>query len=198
MTLQHLLLGGRWLLAIVLGGAAAAKLVGRRDILASVTRYEILPALLVRPVAGLLVPAECALALCLAAGLAPRISAALVALMLTAFAGAIAINLARGRTFACGCGASDSSIRWSLVARNLALAVVAIAIAVGPTTSLALLNVGDRAASPNSDAGVIAVPMSVILMCLIATTVSRQRKYMASGMREISGRLQVTQTTPRG
>ena len=57
-----------------------------------------------------------------------------VAALLAIYAGAIAINLARGRRqIDCGCGGDAHPLSWALVVRNAVLAAMALAVS-GPTT----------------------------------------------------------------
>jgi hypothetical protein len=113
------------LLAGVFCSAAVLKLRDLEGFAAVVEQYRLLPETLVRSFAyalplveggaviGLLFPAT-----------RPQAAILLIALLL-AFAAAMAINLARGRTdIDCGCfiGAQKQRISWPLVVRNLVLA----------------------------------------------------------------------------
>jgi uncharacterized membrane protein YphA (DoxX/SURF4 family) len=57
------------------------------------------------------------------------VGAALAALLLLAYAAAMALHLAQGRTPDCGCGGEPLPVSWALVARNGALALLAGAAA---------------------------------------------------------------------
>lgn len=61
-------------------------------------------------------------------------AASSAAVLFGAFAGAVGINLLRGRTLGCGCrgGDDDRPISWGLVARNTAAAAAAVLLAVHP------------------------------------------------------------------
>jgi hypothetical protein len=121
------------------GVAAAHKLSDLAVFRAALAAYHLLPTRLVPSGAFALVAAELSAAiLCLLGRGRPAGGAA--AALLGLYAAAIAINLARGRRHIdCGCrgpSARQPISAW-LVARNLALGVAALALAV-PTTPRAL------------------------------------------------------------
>jgi uncharacterized membrane protein YphA (DoxX/SURF4 family) len=95
-----------------------------------VANYRLLPGALDRLVAWALPPMELLLAVALAFGL-PYAEAAASGL-LCVFAAAMAINLGRGRRYI-DCGCFDASLRqtlrWSLVSRNVLLALLLIVVA---------------------------------------------------------------------
>jgi hypothetical protein len=118
-------------LALIFGASGALKLRDPALFAGAVANYRLLPARLESPVARALPLAECACA----AGLifaATRIAAAIgLVLLLGLFTGAIAINLRRGRAdIDCGCfgPALRQPLSRRLVARNAALAIVALAL----------------------------------------------------------------------
>ena len=118
-------------LALLFGIAAGHKLADRARFLGVLRNYELLPAALVPPAAVVIVAAEAAAVLLLVPP-AVRGHGALVAVALLAtYALAIAINLLRGRTrIDCGClgfGRHDR-ITWTMVARNLVLIALALAL----------------------------------------------------------------------
>lgn len=131
------------LVASVLLGAlflvgAAGKARDFARFAATVNNYRLLPDALATAAAGALLLAE------LGAGLA-ALSAALrgtgtgllpAAFLLALYAGAMGINLLRGRTHIdCGCsafGGQDDPIGAALVARNLMVAAVALLLAAAP------------------------------------------------------------------
>ena len=122
----------RALLALLLGGAAVAKLRDLRAFADAVSGYRLLPAALSRPAAAGFVAAELALAAGLLTPL--RAGAALgAAALLALYALAIAVNLARGRReIDCGCGGprGRQPLSEGLVLRNLAWAGAALACAL--------------------------------------------------------------------
>lgn len=129
-----LLLAVRWLIAGLFLRSGLAKVTGLAEFRSAVANYRILPPGLVTPVAYALPFAEIAAGLLLAAGVLPVAVSAALALLLTAFAVAIGVNLARGRVFDCGCGGSVAPrlISWRHVRADLVLAVAAAAVAVAP------------------------------------------------------------------
>ncbi len=115
--------------------AAVAKL-RHRDVLPGViANYRLLPDALVAPAAVALPVAELIVGAALLIGSRPLAPLAGIALLLV-FAGAMAINIRRGRTqIDCGCGLSAlrQGLGWPLVARNLALAaLLALRLPGGP------------------------------------------------------------------
>lgn len=113
---------------LVFATAALAKLRHRDLLPGVVANYRLLPDPLVAPVAFLLPFAELAIgAGLLAGGQRPAVVAA--AGMLWIFAGAMAINIVRGRSHIdCGCGRSQlrQPLSWLLVGRNLALSLLVL------------------------------------------------------------------------
>jgi hypothetical protein len=112
-----------------------------------IANYRLLPAALVGPASALLPLAELAVAAGLLAGLMTgwtMVPALAAALLLLAFAGAMAINILRGRRHIdCGCGHAGLRQRlgWGRVARNIGLAVLLLPLLV----SSAPLAAGDLA-----------------------------------------------------
>jgi len=139
MTLDPLAaLVGYWGLALVFAGAAAHKLRDRsgfQDVLAA---YDLLPPLLVPWMVGGLGLAEVAVAVGLVGQWPPAALAA--ALLLAVYAVAMAVNLGRGRRLRdCGCGGRIRPLSWGLVARNVLLVAVSLAL---------LMPSGERALVP--------------------------------------------------
>jgi hypothetical protein len=128
-------------LALLFLAAAAHKLRDRRRFRATLAAYRLLPAALV-PVAAALVPGvELAVAAALATPALPAAGPLAAAALLLVYAGAVAVNLARGRRHIdCGCGgpAARRPIGGWLVARNAALAAAALA-ALAPPRARSLL-----------------------------------------------------------
>jgi uncharacterized membrane protein YphA (DoxX/SURF4 family) len=129
----YALVAGRWILALVLLGAGLAKAGDREQFSEVIERYAIVPPEYGARLAAGLPWLEIAVGLALAVGLAPAVSGGCASVLLLGFAVAVGVNLARGRRFDCGCGGSLSSqIGWSLLVRNLFLAAIGVAVAVGP------------------------------------------------------------------
>lgn len=101
---------------------------------ASFADYEILPQSLVAPAALILVLAEAAIVVGLVIPLTRSVAAIAAIILLLIYAGAIAINLRRGRYMIdCGCGGSGQGLSWFLVARNAILVVIALMAAAAPS-----------------------------------------------------------------
>ncbi|MBT9289314.1 MauE/DoxX family redox-associated membrane protein [Prosthecodimorpha staleyi] len=130
--------------------------------------YRLLPAALSGPVALLLGLAEAAV---IAALLWPaaRVAGGLGAMaVLLAYAGAMALNLARGRTtIDCGCGGPGQAISWTLVVRNLVLAAVA---------GLVLLPAATR---PLGVLDMIALPVMVLTTWLVLVVIEQLARTFA-------------------
>jgi uncharacterized membrane protein YphA (DoxX/SURF4 family) len=104
--------------------AGAQKLRHRAVLPGVIAHYRILPEAAVGPVAALLPVLEIGTGVALVAGIVPLAAVAGIVLLLL-FTGAMAVNIARGRSHIdCGCG--DATLRQSLspalVMRNLLLA----------------------------------------------------------------------------
>jgi uncharacterized membrane protein YphA (DoxX/SURF4 family) len=135
----------RLLLAAVWAWAALAKISDPDAAVRAVRAYQLLPEVLVRPVAWGLPFAELALAVLLAAGLATRLAAACSALLLALFMAAIASAWARGLQIHCGCfggGGPATGVRAGdyllELVRDTGLLAVAVALAWRPHSRLAL------------------------------------------------------------
>jgi hypothetical protein len=115
-------------LALLLLVASWHKVTARDEFVAALRDYRLLPAVLLRPVARLLPLIEFALAVGWLTGVARPAVAVSTVLLLLVYAGAVAVNLLRGRVhIACGCGLGgaqhgDARLSWWLVARNAVLA----------------------------------------------------------------------------
>ena len=120
-------------LALLLLSAAVHKLRDARGFRAVLADYRLLPERLVPALAVALIGLECTVGASLlvpAAGPAPALAAAA---LLSVYAGAIAVNLARGRRHvSCGCAgpAGAQTLHEGLVARN-GLLVLAALLAAG-------------------------------------------------------------------
>lgn len=169
------LLAARCLVVIVFLRAGLAKLTDLADFRSAVANYRLLPRGLVTPVALSLPFAEFAAAVLLALGILPAVVAWLLAALLLSFALAIAVNLARGRTFDCGCvGAAPQTISWSHVISNLMLAAVAVLIALVPPVTLALwpgVSGPFSVATPRAD---VTPVILAVVVALVAVTMLRR------------------------
>lgn len=144
--------------------------------------YGLLPHRLVTVVAALLPPIELACGILLALGIAGGLVSGLLACLLLAFAGALALNLARGRAPDCGCfgGSVPQRATWLSVARNAALAASAILVSTRPPTSLAVWPAWPPASAPSvpsSDASAVAVfAVSLFLVFLLVSEAFAMRE----------------------
>jgi uncharacterized membrane protein YphA (DoxX/SURF4 family) len=152
-------------LAWILLLAAIHKLRDPRAFADVVAGYRLVPDAAAAPAALALAGAElvAGAALCVPAG--GRFGARSAALLLSLYAGAIAVNLLRGRrAIACGCGLAPRPLGAGLVLRNAMLAVLALAasrpgapraqgfvdawtIAFGSVTAVLLFAAADAAAA---------------------------------------------------
>ena len=122
-------------LAVLWGHAAVVKLRDRDRLEGVVAGYRLLPGSLVRPASLALPGIELAIAAGLVAAATRGMAALASALLLLAYAAAVAINLRRGRrAIDCGCGGRPRPIHPWLVGRNAVLAGVSVALLapVGP------------------------------------------------------------------
>lgn len=94
--------------------------------------YDLVPAPLLKALRATTPALEILAAALLASGIVAPAGAALAAALLVAYAGAMGVNLLRGRTeIDCGCGGPGQPIGWALVVRNLALAAALIPAGLG-------------------------------------------------------------------
>lgn len=116
-----------WTAALMLH-AASAKAIGLAQFEQHLAAYRV-PSALLPPLARALPAAE---ALTVALLLSPwrGAGAALAALLLIAYALAMAWQRLHGRVVDCGCGGAPLPVSWALVARNGLLAAVALATAL--------------------------------------------------------------------
>ena len=108
-------------------GAGLQKLRHQQEFRGIVASYQLLPAMLVPTAAVVIAALEVLLGSGAVAYFAMPYTALAIAVMLTAFAVAMAVNIRRGRTqIHCGCfrTALRQELRWRLVVRNLAGAFV--------------------------------------------------------------------------
>ncbi|WP_305036245.1 MauE/DoxX family redox-associated membrane protein [Novosphingobium sp. EMRT-2] len=135
-------LAGACGVGLVFVHAGASKLLHRDVLPGVIANYRLLPDALVAPVAAVLPWGELALGLALLAG-GPPFAVVPALVLLGLFAGAMAVNIARGRrSIDCGCGRSQlrQTLGWPLVARNIVLMIlVALRLpAALPSTGLEL------------------------------------------------------------
>lgn len=132
----------RGALAALFLGAGFQKLRRRARFLRIVRRYRLLPDAAVRIVAHVIIVAELAVGSALLAGVGIVGAFAAASVLLVGFAGAVTVNLARGRSFDCGCSMLEraSPISWRHVLRNLALAgLAAIGVVASPVAATSII-----------------------------------------------------------
>lgn len=130
-----LLLAARIMVACIFVTAAVGKLRHLTVFEGVLANYRLLPRWAIAPVHVLLPLVELAVGIALV--LWPRLAAPAAALLLLMFAAAMAVNLRRGRTdIDCGCHQSvlRQRLRWTLVARNAVLALLAL-LCAAPVSS---------------------------------------------------------------
>lgn len=132
----------RFYIAIVFIRAGFIKLADLAEFRLAVANYRILPAGLANTAAVAVPLLEVTAGLLLLLGVLPGIVAAILAALLLCFSAAIAVNLARGRVFDCGCGGGIAPrlINWRHVMINLMLAALAVLTAIAAPAGFDLLH----------------------------------------------------------
>jgi Methylamine utilisation protein MauE len=121
-------------LALILFAAAWHKLSEPEVFAGALQAYELLPTGAVVPVARLVPFVEAAIGVGVLVPPTRRMALIALAALMLLYAGAIAVNLWRGRRqIDCGCGADAHPLSWGLVVRNAVLAASALAVS-GPTS----------------------------------------------------------------
>lgn len=132
-----LAVAGRLLLGALFLVGGLAKLRRPQEFTAALRAYQLLPPFLVRPAARWIPVLEVGVGGSLVIGWPTRVTATLAIILLLGMAGAMTVNLLRGRRVDCGClGLAEGTVSWLLVFRNLVLSLVGAFIAAGPTTGL--------------------------------------------------------------
>jgi uncharacterized membrane protein YphA (DoxX/SURF4 family) len=180
----------RVFLAVVFLRAGMAKLTSRKDFRLAVANYEILPAGLAAAAAVIIPAAEVTAGLLLLLGVLPGVVAAVLAALLVCFSASIAVNLARGRIFDCGCGSSSiitpQTISWRHVMVNTVLAASAAAISIAPPAGLELLP-GPRGAFsigiPGGSGTPVLLAAALVLLTarMLAAAAATRRRLNAPG-----------------
>jgi hypothetical protein len=181
LTPEHVTLGFRFLVALLLVTAAIPKLRNAEDFRDAVENYRLLPRRLAPGFAWWLPRIELVLGGALLIGLVPSPMAAAACLAFVAFSAAIAVNLARGREIDCGCLSSSTPrrITWRLVVVDLLLAAAAAAVVMWPTGTWTILDVGitPSAAVTHGDAlAVLATAICAVLLARLANEGLRLRQ----------------------
>jgi len=182
-----ILLIARFFIAVVFLRAGLAKLASRGLFRLAIANYDLVPARLTGATAVAVPAAEVGAGLLLLLGVLPGITAAVLAALLACFCLAIAVNLARGRVFDCGCGptgAAPQTISWRHVGVNLVLAGFAVAICVAPPGGLELLPGPGGSFAIGIPAGaalpvVLAAALSLLLARVLSAAVAVRRQVKA-------------------
>lgn len=111
-------------LALLFFMAARHKMSAPRHFEGQLAAYDVLPDVMVKPVAGVLPWIEMALVFLILVPVTRTFAASLSALLLAAYALAMAINLLRGRKdIDCGCGGQPQLLSRWLLLRNAVLVI---------------------------------------------------------------------------
>ena len=133
------LLLARLYLAAMFLRTGIVKIVNPTSFQSSLAEHKLLPLRLESTVARALPVIEICAGSLLAIGVAVRLVAPVISVLLAAFSAAMAFNLARGRAVDCGCAGSASvPITWPHVMLNLGLAAVAVLVAFGVSTAVSV------------------------------------------------------------
>jgi len=169
----------RFGLAVVFLLSGLAKLPRRDEFVGAVKNYRLVPERAGEIIGTVLPPVELGAGVLLALGLGVRPVAALLALFLLGFSGAVAANLLRGRTIDCGCfgPVAQRKITWATVARNgILIAAAAVVVAEGPT-ALALDRFVPGTAGPKlSSSSALALLVATSLAIVAATLAQEWRR----------------------
>lgn len=193
------LLAVQWTVAGVFLRSGMAKATGLAEFRSAVSNYRLLPPRLVSVVAMTLPFAEIAAAVLLATGIVPVVVASALALLLVMFAAAIAVNLARGRVFDCGCAGSAAAprmISWRHVAVDLVLAAAAAAVAVAPPSAPQLWRGPSGLVRVTAQPGGAFPILLAVVVCLIMSAVLRRAATVRSLAVEAAKRLGADPVTP--
>lgn len=196
---------GRYILAAMFFRSGLAKMSSLPEFRSAVANYRLLPMRVVSAVALSLPFAEVAAATLVATGVLTSLLSAVMALLLITFATAIAINLARGRVFDCGCAgrAAPRLITWRHVGLNVAMALTAAAVALASPASLAAWPGPAPFALrvPRGDAIPVLLAVVVGLITAVAVQrtveVSRLVRLVKGNLRSVTSALDVQNEAPR-
>lgn len=115
-------LAARVYLSLVFLFACAHKIASPEDFAVDIATYQILPTLLISPMAIILPFVEAAAGILLLVGFRTKAAALLVFAMMTVFIAAVSIALAKGLDMSCGCfaskGAAEDPISWKTIVRD--------------------------------------------------------------------------------
>lgn len=160
----------RFLLGFVFLGASVPKLRAPSLFQEAVANYQLVPEKLAKIVARVLPGLELLVALLLLVGIGIPVVAITIMAMLSAFVGAVGVNLARGRAIDCGCrgGVAPRRIGWKLIVEDLLLVAVAVVLLVRPPIALAVQFPWFAHASRLDNFDVLGVAASVGALVVLA------------------------------
>ncbi|GAB4587889.1 MauE/DoxX family redox-associated membrane protein [Nocardia sp. IFM 10818] len=181
------LLVGRVVLVVVVGGAGVVKLGARDRFTQAIVSYELVSDTTATLLGRWLPIAEIAAAVLLVTGVGVVAAALFVVTCLISFAVAMTVNLIRGRRIECGCSGSRSRrISWMLVIRNLFLAGVAGIVAVLSRTDRTheLWTANPTRTVPETMAVILATCGA--LLCLVLVTRAYQLRGQTHSLHELT------------
>jgi hypothetical protein len=117
-----------WIVGLLLLAAGAGKILTIGEFRKLLAAYDVLPSRVVAMCSLVIPSSEMLVAVALLSGRHRSVTGCAAAGLFLVFAGGITANLVRGRRdLPCGCfGRRSEAISWYLVARNLALAAIAL------------------------------------------------------------------------
>jgi uncharacterized membrane protein YphA (DoxX/SURF4 family) len=184
-TVAVALLALRFMLAGLFIRAGIVKLADITDFRLAVGNYQIVPVNLVKAAAVGVPLVEVAAGGLLMLGIFSGVVCFLLAALLAGFTAVIAVNLARGRVFDCGCGGTaPRKISWRHVISNMLLAAFAVAIALAPPSALTIfpgpggmfsVNIPPGAGVPAVLATALGLVMAIVLSAAMAARSLLQR-----------------------
>lgn len=125
-------LAARWILGLTFIYASLHKILAPADFAKIIYGYDLFPAVLINLMAITIPFAELITGLALVLGIYPRSAALIINVMLLSFTLALAINLARGHVFDCGCFFADkagySPSTWFSLVRNVILIAMSLQV----------------------------------------------------------------------
>ncbi|BCX04312.1 MAG: hypothetical protein KatS3mg053_2250 [Candidatus Roseilinea sp.] len=146
----------RLVLGLTFALAGASKLRNLNAFARGVSQYRILPANVARPIGYALPWMELTIGMLLVAGMWIDPAGVAAALMCSAFALAVGINLHRQNRIPCFCfGASADRIGWHTLLRIVLLLLAAVAVAIGPQPSPAFLH----GSASSAESGLRLIPI---------------------------------------
>jgi hypothetical protein len=176
----------RFALATVLVLAAIPKVLAPERFARVIRNYRLAPDRWSHPLARLVPLMELACAALFFLGLQQRVTAAVAAWMMLVFAGAVTVNLLRGRDIECGCLdlTDHGRITWWVVGRDFALAACAAVVLLSPTSVLVIAKTRNADASmSNPDAIALFLATAVFIAATLLPVEARRLHRAATPFR---------------